>query len=455
MKRTAILNIVGLANRHLTEASLAPRLHAFAQSNTARAIDPIVPALTCSAQATYLTGLPPRDHGIVANGWYDRTLTEHQFWKQSNHLVSGEKLWETARRERPGFTCAKLFWWYNMYATADFTATPRPMYPASGKKVFDIYTEPAQDRFDVQAEKGKFPFPNFWGPMAGVKSSKWIADCAKWYEEKYAPDTSLVYLPHLDYDLQRLGAAGEASALPEIDTIFGDLLDYYTSKNVEVAVLSEYAITNVDRPVHLNRLFRKKGWLRIKDELGLEMADLGASKVFAIADHQVAHIYVQDESLLPQVRAVLESCDGVGEVLDEEGKKAAGLDHARSGEFIAVADARSWFTYYYWEDDAVAPDFARCIDIHRKIGYDPAELFFDPKLTAPKLRAAARLLQTKLGFRTLFDVVPLEGALVKGSHGRRPESEADWPVLIGQFPAGDAVFSTDVRDLLLGLLLKS
>ena len=329
------------------------------------------------------------------------------------------------------------------------------MYPASGKKVFDIYTEPPQDRFDVQEAKGKFPFPNFWGPMAGIKSTAWIADCAKWYEEKYSPDLSLVYLPHLDYDLQRFGAAGEEKALAEVDAVFGDLLDFYKSRNVDVAVLSEYAITDVDRPVHLNRVFREKGWLRIKDELGLEMADLGASKVFAIADHQVAHIYVQDETLIPQVRAALESCDGVGEVLDEEGKKAAGLDHARSGDLIAIADARSWFTYYYWEDDAVAPDFARCIDIHRKIGYDPAELFFDPALAAPKLRAAMRLLQTKLGFRTLFDVVPLEASLVKGSHGRRPESEADWPVLVGQFPAGDAVPATGVRDLLLGLLLKS
>ena len=236
----------------------------------------------------------------------------------------------------------------------------------------------------------------------------------------------------------------------EIDALFGELLAFYAKRGVEVVVVSEYGITDVDRPVALNREFRKRGWFTVKDELGLEMADLGASRVFAIADHQVAHVHVNDETLLGEVKAVLEGLDGVERVLEGDGKKAAGIDHARSGDLVVVADSRSWFSYYYWLDDRVAPDFARCVDIHRKIGYDPVELFLDPALCCPKLKVAWRLLKKKLGMRMLMDVVPLDGSLVKGSHGRLPEDEADWPVLAG-VSGGPALEATGVFGELLKL----
>ncbi len=70
------------------------------------------------------------------------------------------------------------------------------------------------------------------------------------------------------------------------------------------------------------------------------------------------------------------------------------------------------------------------MDIHRKPGYDPVELFLDPKIPLPKLKIAWRLLQKKLGFRMLMDVIPLDATLVKGSHGRRPADKKDWPVFI-------------------------
>ncbi|MCB1226731.1 MAG: alkaline phosphatase family protein, partial [Verrucomicrobiales bacterium] len=246
---------------------------------------------------------------------------------------------------------------------------------------------------------------------------------------------SLVYLPHLDYNLQRVGLKRDAIAqdLREIDAVVGDLIRFYEHRNVRVVLLSEYGITDVDRPVHLNRVFRQKGWLSIKDELGRDGLDEGACRVLAIADHQLAHVYVRDESLLGEVREVLEQTPGVQQVLGKAEKYYAGLDHARSGDLVAVADARSWFTYYFWDDDRRAPDYARTVDIHRKCGYDPVELFLDPTLRYPKVKVGWKLALKLLGQRMLMDVIPLDANLVRGSHGRVPEDPADWPLLCGDF----------------------
>jgi len=262
----------------------------------------------------------------------------------------------------------------------------------------------------------------------------------------------LVYLPHLDYNLQRLGPDSPhiSQDLREIDAIVGRLIDFFEARQVSVILLSEYGITAVDRPVHLNRLFRQQGWLSIKNELRRETLDLGGCRAVAIADHQIAHIVVRDRDLLPAVRSLLADTPGVDAVLDSDERKQAGLDHPRAGDLVAVADARSWFTYYYWNDDAVAPDFARCVDIHRKCGYDPVELFLDPSIRFPKLKIATRLAKKMMGFRMLMDVIPLDASLVKGSHGRVPEDTADWPILIGDLPlASPTIDCTEVYGLLL------
>ncbi|MES2695696.1 MAG: nucleotide pyrophosphatase/phosphodiesterase family protein [Verrucomicrobiota bacterium] len=448
--RTAVLNVVGLTPRLIGEHT--PRLRDAAAKGGLIRVQPVLPAVTCTAQSTYLTGLPPSGHGAVANGWYDRTLAEHHFWKQSNHVVSGEKLWEKLRRVRPGFTCAKLFWWYNMYSTADWSITPRPMYPADGRKVFDVTSYPLSIRDEIKRELGPFPFPSFWGPAAGIASSEWIAKSAEWIEERHRPDLSLVYLPHLDYNLQRLGPDDPRLApdLRNIDRLAGGLIDFYAKRDVKTIVLSEYGITKVTRSLALNRLFRAKGWLTVKEELSLELLDCGASKVFAIADHQIAHIYVNDPSILGAVRTLLEATDGVARVLDRAGQRADGLDHARSGDLIAFSAEDAWFTYYYWNDDAKAPDFARCVDIHRKYGYDPVELFVDPAISLPKLKIVGKLLKKKLGFRILMDVIPLDPSLVKGSHGTCPADSAEWPVLIGTgtLAEGKSIAATAVHERL-------
>jgi predicted AlkP superfamily pyrophosphatase or phosphodiesterase len=217
-------------------------------------------------------------------------------------------------------------------------------------------------------------------------------------------------------------------------------------------LLSEYGLTPVDTPIHLNRLFREKGWLAIREELGLELLDCGASKVLAVADHQVAHIYLNDPSLAGTVRGLLEAQPGIESVLGQSGKAALGLDHPRAGDLVAVATERAWFTYYYWTDDALAPDFARCVDIHRKPGYDPVELFLDPNIPFVKLKILARLLQKRLGFRMLMDVIPLDATLVKGSHGRRVATPADQPLILcdgASPPLAAEIDSTEVAGLIM------
>lgn len=457
MPRVAVLNAVGLT-RSLVGPHM-PRLARFRDRNRLMPIDPALPALTCTAQSTYVTGLAPAGHGIVANGWYNRELSEIQFWKQSNRLVGGPRVWDTLRNEVAGFTCAKTFWWYNMYSSADLSVTPRPLYPADGRKVFDIYAWPYELRTNLKSVLGEFPFPGFWGPAAGVQSpqgspdcaTRWIARSALWIEEHHRPTLQLVYLPHLDYNFQRLGPDHPRipSDLALLDDILGDLIDTLEAAGVRVLVLSEYGITPVRQPIHLNRLFRQKGWLTIKEELGLELLDPGNSRVFAVADHQVAHIHIQDASLGSAVRSLLEQTPGVSQILDAAGKHRLGLDHPRSGELIAFAAEDAWFTYYYWMEDDRAPDFARCVDIHRKPGYDPVELFLDPQRPLVRLHIAKRLLQKKLGFRMMMDVIPLDASLVRGSHGCRPTSADDWPVVIGDLDLpGEAAAATDIAGLI-------
>ncbi len=421
--RLAVINIVGLSKSLIGPHT--PKIAHFAEKNGLQSYIPAFPAVTTTAQSSILTGTPPSKHGIVANGWFDRETAEVRFWKQSNHIVQGEKLWETLRKIEPNATCAKLFWWYNMHSSADFTITPRPLYPADGSKHFDIHTQPMDLREELKKRLGPFPFQAFWGPAAGIKSSEWISASAKYIEEKYQPTLSLTYLPHLDYCLQKEGPAftGLPAELKAIDNVVGDLIDLYQTRGVKVLLLSEYGISPVNQPIHLNRHFRAKGWLSIKNELDRETLDYGGCKVFAVADHQVAHIYIQDPSLVDEVRDLLDTIPGIDEIRLP--------DHPRAGNLVAVAAPDSWFTYYFWENDALAPDFARTIDIHRKPGYDPSELFIDPKIKYPKTRIAAFLLKKKLRIRGLLDVIPLDATLVKGSHGRDHVDDSEKPVLIG------------------------
>jgi predicted AlkP superfamily pyrophosphatase or phosphodiesterase len=452
MHRTLVLDVVGLSPDLLGDAT--PHLNALRERGTVRALTGITPAVTCPVQSTFATGSMPREHGIVANGWYFRDLAEVWLWRQSNTLVAGEKIWDAARKRDPAFTCAKLFWWYNMYSSADYTVTPRPMYPVDGRKLPDVYTQPAGLRDELNQRFGMFPLFRFWGPLADITSSRWITDCALHVYDTRKPTLTLVYLPHLDYNLQRLGPKDPAiqSDLRAVDALCGELIAHVARDGTRVVVLSEYGITDVSEAVHVNRALRRAGLVQVREELGRELLDAGASEAFAIADHQVAHVYVRSPNRVREVKALLESLPGVDTVLDEDGKRVYGLDHPRSGELVAISHADRWFTYYYWLDDTRAPDFARTVDIHRKPGYDPAELFVDPHLTLPQLRIATRLLQSRLGFRTVMDVIGLDSSVVKGSHGRLTDEPEAGPLFMTSEPAllpAGPIHATAVKDIVL------
>lgn len=452
-----VIDVVGLTYDMIGPNT--PHIKRLADDGFARPLGTVLPAVTCSAQSTLLTGLRPRDHGIVGNGWYFRDLAEIMFWKQSNRLVSGERLYEAGPKRDPHYTTAKMFWWYNMYAPVDWSVTPRPSYPADGRKVFDSYSHPPELRERLQEKLGVFPLLRFWGPGADITSSRWIADAALEVMAEFDPTLTLVYLPHLDYNLQRLGPHDPriAEDIRLIDAEAGRLIEAARQRGAEVVVLSEYAITEVDRPVHINRVLRERGYVQVRREpLGWETLDCGASRAFAVADHQVAHVYVQRPADVAPVRELLERTEGVDLVLDRDRQREYGLDHERTGELVAVAAPEAWFTYYFWLDEAVAPDYARTVDIHRKPGYDPVELFIDPELTLPRLRIARRLAQKKLGFRYYMDVISLDASLVKGSHGRLPQpgrDQTEGPVLIcsSKAPERDAIPMTDVKNMLLQL----
>ena len=445
-----MLDVVGLAPRLLRHM---PRLRSVADAGFRAGLGTVLPAVTCSVQSTFLTGLLPRDHGIVGNGWYFRDLGEVLLWRQHNRLVAGEKVWETARRARPGYRVANVCWWYAMGSTADTTVTPRPVYHADGRKSPDCWTWPPALHDELTAALGSFPLFRYWGPTTSIESSRWIVEAARRVLPSH--DLTLVYVPHLDYDLQRHGpdSPEAAAAAREVDAAVAPLLEDARRLGATVVALSEYGITSARRAVDVNRVLRRAGLLHVHHNASGELLDPWTSRAFAVADHQVAHVYVRDEADLPAVREMLSAEPGVAEVLDREAQAAYGLDHERAGELVLVAEPEAWFTYYYWLDDARAPDFARAVEIHRKPGYDPAELFLDPADRWVKLRAARGLLRKKLGLRYVMDVVPLDPSPVRGTHGRLPDDPDDGPVLLCSEPAvgRDRFAATEVRDLLLDL----
>lgn len=454
-----LINAVGLTRKLLEHA---PQLSALARSGWVRTLEEVVPAVTCTAQASILTGETPRGHGIVGNGWLFRETGEVRFWQQSNRLLQAEPIYVTAKRmaaERGrAFRAAKLFWWFNQGADVDISVTPKPYYGADGNKVFGIAGSPDGLCERLEARLGRFPFHTFWGPGAGRPSTDWIARATAAVLEVERPDLTLVYLPHLDYDPQRFGPSGcdMPRLVKELDDACGALLDAARNVEARVWVVSEYGHVDVSRPVYLNRLLREAGLLAVRPGPFGESLDTFGSRAFAVCDHQLAHIYCSGPDAIDRAQGLISGTPGVARVLAGEDRGELGLDHPRAGDLVALSDPDAWFAYPYWLDDRRAPDFARTVDIHRKPGYDPCELFLDPKLFWPKGRAIRRLLQKKLGFRTLFDVVPLDAGLVRGSHGLRASRDEDRPILIGDGPApsaGDPIPMPELHGMLLDALL--
>jgi predicted AlkP superfamily pyrophosphatase or phosphodiesterase len=452
-----VLDVVGMTPKLLRHM---PNLAALARSGWQAELGTVLPAVTCSVQSTFLTGELPARHGIVGNGWYFRDVGEVHLWRQHNKLVLGDKLWETARAANPDHTAANICWWYAMGASTDITVTPRPIYHADGRKSPDAYVRPPSLHDELTGALGEFPLFQYWGPTATIASSEWIIGAARKVLVEHHPNLLLVYVPHLDYDLQRFGPDSPEAvrAARAVDAALAPLLAASRDAGATVVALSEYGITDVSRPVDINRLLRAEGLLEVYTQAGMEYLDPWTSRAFAVADHQVAHVYVADAADLPRVRDLLSGLAGVDEVLGREAQARYGIDHERAGELVVVAEPDAWFTYYYWLDDARAPDFARGVEIHRKPGYDPAELFFNPADRLVKAKAGLNLVRKKVGLRYAMNVVPLDPSYVRGSHGRLPASAEDGPVLLCSVPNGSEMAepagklaATDVRDLLLRL----
>ena len=459
MTRTMVVDVAGLSQELAAEI---PSLAALAARGVNLGLEPVLPAVTCPMQATLTTGEPPSRHGIVSNGLYFFDTAEVRFWEQSAHLVNAPRVWDlpvrnvergvrsekrkkTAASERP--KVAMLFWQQSMYGTADVLLTPKPIHGPGDQLIQDCYSRPAdlfqrlgagESALEPGKPRGAFNLMHYWGPMAGLGSSRWIADAslAVWRDEK--PDLLLTYLPHLDYTGHRAGPDSPAhhAAAKELEPLLAALLGAAEADGARVIVLSEYSFVPVRRAVALNRALREAGMLALREVAGAEYLHPGDSWAFAMVDNQVAHVYfpaTRDLAAdLKKAKQAIAGLDGVAEVLERRTLAERGLDHVRSGELVVLAAPDAHFTYYWWLDDAKAPPFARTVDIHAKPGFDPAELLID---------MAKRC-------------IPLSADGIRGSHGLAAENGKGWGVFIAagvpkELAARKSLRATEVARLLV------
>jgi predicted AlkP superfamily pyrophosphatase or phosphodiesterase len=384
------------------------------------------------------TGMPPSEHGVIANGFYWRDRHAVEMWTSPNDCIELPQLCDILHQHAPGTTSAVWFPLHSKNCGADYICTPAPVHNPDGSESLWCYTRPESLYGDFLKDFGHFPLQHFWGPMANIKSTAWIVSSAIRAAERYRPNLFYAYLPHLDYAAQKFGADSEAAlaALGELDAEIGRMVDGFTQAygNVEPLwlVASEYVITPVDHVLYPNRILREAGMLAVKEGDGGEVIDFERSQAFAMVDHQFSHVFVQgDDPKTPhRVAELFVGQPGVAEVVVPREAAQYDLNHARSGELVIVSTADSWQAYYWWNDDAKAPKFARTVDIHRKPGYDPVEMFFDPVAKG----------------------IPLDATLVKGSHGAPALEPWQRGVLLssqrGVFVEGPTA-DTDVADIVL------
>jgi predicted AlkP superfamily pyrophosphatase or phosphodiesterase len=430
-----LLSIPGLRGQDLPRM---PRLSALVANGDRAELVPSFPAVTCSVQANMTTGAPPSEHGVIANGFYWRDRREVEMWTSPNDCIERPQLWDILHQQAPGVTSAVWFPLHSKYCGADYVCTPAPVHNPDGSESLWCYTKPESLYGELIADLGHFPLQHFWGPLANIKSTAWIVSSAIRAAERFRPNLFYAYLPHLDYAAQKFGPDSPQAlqAVAELDIEIGRLIDgfadaYKAAQPLWLAA-SEYVITPVDHVLYPNRILREAGFLKVKSTDAGELIDFDQSQAFALADHQFSHIFVQDgdPSTVHRVAESFVGQPGVAEVFSPREAKQYDIHHPRSGELIVVSEPTSWQAYYWWTDDAKAPAFARTVDIHRKPGYDPAEMFFDP---------------TTRG-------IPLDATLVKGSHGAPANDPSQRGVLLssqrGVFVEGPTA-DTDVADIIL------
>jgi predicted AlkP superfamily pyrophosphatase or phosphodiesterase len=430
-----LLSIPGLRGQDLDHM---PRLKALVAGGDRAELAPSFPAVTCSVQANMTTGMPPTDHGVIANGFYWRDKQQVEMWTSPNDCIERPQLWDILHEQSPGTTSAVWFPLHSKHCGADYVCTPAPVHNPDGSESLWCYTRPESLYGDLLAEQGHFPLQHFWGPMANIKSTAWIVSSAIRAAERFKPNLFYAYLPHLDYAAQKFGPDSPQAqqAIVELDAEIGRLVDGFSAAYGETKplwlVASEYVITPVDHVVYPNRILRDAGLLTVRETDAGEVIDLVASHAFAMADHQLSHVFVKDAdaATITRVRELFEGLPGVAEVFSPQQAKQYDVAHPRSGELVIVSEPNSWQAYYWWKDDALAPSFARTVDIHRKPGYDPVEMFFDPVAKG----------------------IPLDATLVKGSHGAPALNASQRGVVLssqrGVFVEGPTA-DTDVADIVL------
>jgi len=400
-KHLIVVDIAGLEPGLISE-DRTPNICSLSAKGEFARVRPVFPAVTCTSQASMLSGTYPRQHGIISNGLYDRQTHTVSFWEQSSSLVQAEKVWDIAKRGGSGRTTAVLFWQNTMYADADIVLTPRPLH-MEDRMIMWCYSRPPGLYEKISYEIGKFDLSTYWGPLASNKSSEWIGKASELVLERQKPNILFTYIPHLDYIFQREGIFPKnlKEEIRFVDNIVGNIMkktiDLGIRDQTQFVILSEYGFSDVTSDIPINRVFREHGLLAVREIEGREYIDFEYSLAFAMVDHQVAHIYVRGTGV-QQVKRILDAIEGIDTVLDEEGKKLMNIDHERSGDLIAISDKDRWFSYYWWFEEEKSPPFANRVDIHRKPGYDPSELFIDSKTNR----------------------IPLNGKMVKASHGRVP-----------------------------------
>ena len=341
--RSLVLDVVGLTPRLLAHM---PRLRAVADGGFQAALGTVLPAVTCSVQSTFLTGELPAEHGIVGNGWYFRDLGEVLLWRQHNALVGGEKLWDAARRVEPGYTVANVCWWYAMGADVDWTVTPRPIYYADGRKEPDCYTDPPELHDELTAALGTFPLFNYWGPTRGHRRRRaWIAGAAEQIMLDHDPRPDLVYLPHLDYDLQRFGPSAPARprrGRAELDAVLGAAAGRRARRAATtVVVLSEYGITDVSPAGRRQPAAARRGAAaRLHPGRDGVPRPVDLAGVRGRRPPGGARLRRATRPTCRRCAKLCAALPGVAEVLDDAGKAAHGLDHPRAGELVAGRRAR-------------------------------------------------------------------------------------------------------------------
>ena len=436
-KHVVVLDIVSLTPAMLHDPELTPNIQNILKDGSHAKVKPVFPAVTGSMQATYITGKPPGEHGIVCNGIPDQAYKDITMWNQTMVPIQGEKLWEKLKKEDSEATTAILFWQFSKLSTADYVVTPAPIH-LENHMILWCDSKPRDLYGRLREKYGEFDLGTFWGPLASLKSSEWIAQAALDVLDEYRPRLSLVYLPNMDYDAQRFGPDSERArqSVKDIDTLIGRFVQELERRGLQndtrLVILSEYAFKNVQRPVYINRLLNEKGYIAVKRVKEMDFLDLEMCRAFAMADHQLAHIYVNDPADVAAVKQLLRDTPGIAEVWGEEEKRVHQIDHERAGDLIAIAESDSWFVYYWWLDDKYAPEFAYTVDIHRKPGYDPVELFVDPKTRN----------------------IPLEPERIGGSHGLPPRREEDMVSLVvsgKDIDLPEELEATEVHDLLLQL----